>query len=64
MDVERKNYSFFMPDDFPDKIDTVRGKDDKLKALSRSQAIYAIVSEVYQTGSFTGSPTAASEQSK
>ena len=46
MGIKRKNYSFYMPDDFVDKITTVQAANDNLKALSRSQALYAIISDM------------------
>lgn len=42
--VDRKNFSFYMPSDFPEKLDKVKEKDDKIKSLSRSQAVYYIIS--------------------
>ena len=50
--MERKNYSFYMPSDFGEKFKQIQEEDDKLKVLSRSQAVYLIVSELAQTGKY------------
>ena len=44
--VERKNFSFYAPTDLSEKIKKVQARDEKLKALSMSQAIYYIVSQL------------------
>lgn len=46
MAVKRKNYSFYMPEDFSEKLEAVQESNDKLKALSKSQALYYIISEL------------------
>lgn len=48
VNITRKNYSFYMPDDFEKKIVAVQNADETLKPLSRSQALYAIVSKMAQ----------------
>ena len=48
VNITRKNYSFYMPDDFEKKIVAVQNADESLKPLSRSQALYAIVSKMAQ----------------
>ena len=49
MKVDRKNYSFYMPIDFVDKIEQVKDKDSRLKLLSRSQALYFIISKLAES---------------
>lgn len=49
MKVDRKNYSFYMPIDFVDKIEQVKDKDSRLKLLSRSQALYFIISQLAES---------------
>lgn len=44
--VEKKNYSFYMVSDFEDKLDKLQASDDELKALSKSQALYLIISKL------------------
>ena len=44
--IERKNYSFYMATDFTDKLAKVQAHDTNLKTLSRSQALYFIVSNM------------------
>lgn len=51
--MNRKNYSFYMLDDFGTALETIQAKDDRIKALSKSQAVYFIVSEIAQTGKYT-----------
>lgn len=46
--VERKNFSFYMPDDFAEKLDKLQTKKDSLKPLSRSQAVYFIISQMLE----------------
>lgn len=48
--VERKNFSFYAPIDLAEKIKKIQSKDEKLKALSMSQAIYYIVSQLADKG--------------
>lgn len=48
VDITRKNYSFYMPDDFIEKIVVVQEADESLKLLSRSQALYMIVTRMAQ----------------
>lgn len=47
--VDRKNYSFYMPVDFVEKIEQVKSKDPRLKMLSRSQAMYFIISKLAES---------------
>ena len=49
MKVDRKNYSFYMPVDFVDKIEQVKDRDSRLKLLSRSQALYFIISKLAES---------------
>lgn len=49
MSVDRKNYSFYMPVDFVEKIEQVKSKDSKLQLLSRSQALYFIISKLAES---------------
>ena len=49
MKVDRKNYSFYMPVDFVDKIEQVKDRDTRLKLLSRSQALYFIISKLAES---------------
>lgn len=44
--IEKKNYSFYMLADFDEKLDRLQQKDTRLKSLSRSQALYLIVTEL------------------
>lgn len=48
--VEKKNFSFFMPVDFIDELSKVTDNDPIMKAMSRSQAVYYIVSKVAKLG--------------
>ena len=50
--MTRKNYSFYMPDDFETKMKKLQESDDRLQSLSRSQAVYFIVSELCQNKKF------------
>ena len=45
-DINRKNYSFYMPDDFNSKLEVIKDSNDKIKSLSMSQALYYIVTEM------------------
>ena len=49
MSVDRKNYSFYMPVDFVEKIEKAKSKDSKLQLLSRSQALYLIISRLAES---------------
>lgn len=44
----RKNYSFYMPEDFAEKIDKLISSNETLKNLSRSQAVYFIISQMVE----------------
>lgn len=44
--IERKNYSFYAPTDLGKKLEQIQAKDDNLKNLSKSQALYAIISKL------------------
>lgn len=44
--VERKNYSFYMATDFVEKLEKVQESSPDLKHLSRSQAVYFIISNM------------------
>lgn len=44
--VSRKNYSFYMATDFIEKLEKVQANNPSLKALSRSQALYVLVSDL------------------
>lgn len=48
--VERKNYSFFMPNDFNEQLEKVKATDPVMSAMSKSQAIYYIISKVAKLG--------------
>lgn len=43
---DKKNYSFYMPEDFDNKIDFLRDSIDSLKGLSKSQSVYFLISEL------------------
>lgn len=45
-DINRKNYSFYMPDDFSSKLKVIKDSNDKIKSLSMSQALYYIITEM------------------
>lgn len=45
-DINRKNYSFYMPDDFNNKLKVIKDSNDKIKSLSMSQALYYIITEM------------------
>ena len=51
--MERKNYSFYMPSDFTEKLKSIQERDDKLKALSLSQAVYFVISQIAQDGKYS-----------
>lgn len=51
-DIERKNYSFYMPVEFDSKLADIQAKDKRLSALSKSQAVNFIVSEIAANGKF------------
>jgi len=51
-DIVRKNYSFYMPADFDEKLKNIQQQDGRLSALSKSQAVYYIISEIESTGKF------------
>lgn len=42
----KKNYSFYMPEDFDQKIDKLRESIDSLKGLSKSQSVYFLISDL------------------
>ena len=42
---DKKNYSFYMPCDFDEKIDYLRKNTNALKGLSKSQSVYFLISE-------------------
>lgn len=48
--IERKNYSFFMPSDFNDQLEKIKSEDPVMSAMSKSQAIYYIISKVAKLG--------------
>lgn len=52
-DIERKNYSFYMPNEFGDKLAAIQSKDKRLTALSKSQAVNYIISEIERAGKFS-----------
>ena len=43
---DKKNYSFYMPEDFDKKIDLLRENIDSLHGLSKSQSVYFLISEL------------------
>jgi len=44
--MEKKNYSFYMPEDFDAKLQSIAERDSTIAALSKSQALYYIISKV------------------
>lgn len=44
--TSRKNYSFYMSDDFNDKLSIIQESNPKFKSLSKSQVLYFIISEL------------------
>lgn len=46
MQDNKKNYSFYMPEDFDQKIDQLRESMDPLKGLSKSQSVYFLISDL------------------
>ena len=44
--VDRKNYSFFMPVEFDKFLSIVQNSSERYKALSKSQAVYFIIAEL------------------
>ncbi len=44
--MERKNYSFFMPNDFDEQLEKVKSNDPVMASMSKSQAVHYIVSKV------------------
>ena len=46
MTTEKINYSFYMLADFGEKLDALKLLDDRITALSRSQAVYFLVTEL------------------
>ena len=44
--MERKNYSFYMPCDFDDKLKKIQDNDDRLQSLSKSQALYFLIADL------------------
>lgn len=44
--VQRKNYSFYMPDDFTQSLEKIQASDHKIQSLSKSQALYFIISDM------------------
>lgn len=51
--MDRKNYSFYMPADFGDKLEKIQEADDRIAVLSKSQAVYFIISEIAQSGKYS-----------
>ena len=51
-DMDKKNYSFYMPLEFDNKLKSIQEKDKRLSALSKSQAVNFIISEIVATGKF------------
>ena len=43
---DKKNYSFYMPEDFDEKIDYLRKIIPSLHGLSKSQSVYFLISEM------------------
>ena len=62
--ANRKNFSFYAPEDLGDKIDDARNNDARLKPLSRSQAIYFIMTEIQQNGSYEPKTASVEENTK
>jgi len=50
MTTDRKNYSFFMPNDFNEQLEKVKSTDPVMNAMSKSQAVYYIISKVAKLG--------------
>lgn len=46
MDNDKKNYSFYMPTDFNEKVEKLRSSMPALKGLSISQCVYFIISDL------------------
>lgn len=44
--MDRKNYSFYMASDFTEKLEKVQSNDPKLAPLSKSQALYFIITQL------------------
>lgn len=44
--VEKKNYSFYMPTDFIEKLETAQAMDPLANGLSYSQANYYLISKL------------------
>ena len=44
--MDKKNFSFYMPEDFDDKLQGIASRDSTIAALSKSQALYYIISKV------------------
>lgn len=44
--VERKNYSFYMASNFNEKLSKIQANDSRLSTLSKSQALYIIISDL------------------
>lgn len=61
MSVKRKNFSFYMPEDFADKLDKVQDRSENIKNLSKSQALYFLVSNMAQDGADAESANQSSE---
>ena len=43
---DKKNYSFYMPEDFDRKIDMLRNEIEALHGLSKSQSVYFLISDL------------------
>lgn len=59
--VQKKNYSFYMPTDFVDRMEEIQSNDDKLRTLSRSQALYFIISELAEKAQPASTESSASQ---
>lgn len=46
MEVTRKNYSFYVPDDFDKLLDEIKASDRVMTGMSKSQSLYYIVSKL------------------
>lgn len=44
--MERKNYAFYMPNDFDEQLEKVKSNDPVMASMSKSQAVHYIVSKV------------------
>lgn len=44
--MDRKNYSMYMPADFSEKLTEVQKNNPSINALSKSQAVYYIISQL------------------